>query len=57
MIGAGIFTTSGFSLASLESRPQVLAAWAVAGVIAMCGAVGYGALARRFAESGGEIYS
>lgn len=54
MVGAGVFTTSGFSLADLGSPSRVLAAWAVAGVIALCGAIGYAALARRFVESGGE---
>ena len=54
MIGAGVFTTAGFTLADLGSPGRVLAAWAVGGVIAVCGAVGYGALARRLTESGGE---
>jgi amino acid transporter len=54
MIGAGVFTTSGFTLADLGAPGRVLAAWAVGGVIAVCGAVGYGALARRLTESGGE---
>jgi len=54
MVGAGVFTTSGFSLADLGSPSRVLAAWAVAGLIALCGAIGYSALARRFVESGGE---
>ena len=31
---------------------RVLAAWVVGGVIAICGAIGYGALARRLTESG-----
>jgi APA family basic amino acid/polyamine antiporter len=53
-IGVGVFTTSGFTLADLGSRITVLAAWAVGGVVAMCGALSYGALARRFPESGGE---
>jgi APA family basic amino acid/polyamine antiporter len=54
MIGAGVFTTSGFTLADLGSPGRVLAAWVVGGVIAICGAIGYGALARRLTESGGE---
>jgi len=54
MIGAGVFTTSGFALADL-GRPQVvLLAWGVGGLIAACGALSYGALARRIPESGGE---
>ena len=54
MIGAGVFTTSGYALADLGSPARVLAAWGVGGVIAVCGAIGYGALARRLPESGGE---
>jgi len=54
MIGAGVFTTSGFTLADLGSPGWVLAAWVVGGAIAICGAIGYGALARRLTESGGE---
>ncbi|CAA9425691.1 MAG: Uncharacterized amino acid permease, GabP family [uncultured Pyrinomonadaceae bacterium] len=54
MIGAGVFTTSGFALADLGSANRVMLAWAVGGVIAICGALSYGGLARRFTESGGE---
>lgn len=54
MIGTGVFTTSGFLLADLKSPGLVLLAWAVGGVLAACGALSYGALARRIPESGGE---
>ncbi|MEL6108075.1 MAG: APC family permease [Planctomycetota bacterium] len=54
MIGAGVYTTSGFSLADLGSPWWVLLAWLIGGVIAICGAICYGALAERFTESGGE---
>ncbi len=54
MVGAGLFTTSGFALADLGEPSIVLLAWGVAGVIAVCGALGYGELARLFQESGGE---
>lgn len=54
MIGAGVFTTSGFSLAELGSPERVLAAWVVGGVLAICGAISYGALARLIPSSGGE---
>jgi len=56
MIGAGVFTTSGFSLADLGSPGLVLLAWTVAGAIALLGAVCYGALAARLSESGGEYF-
>lgn len=54
MIGVGVYTTSGFTLAALGSPDRVIAAWAVGGVIAICGAIGYASLAAKFTESGGE---
>jgi APA family basic amino acid/polyamine antiporter len=54
MIGTGVFTTSGLLLAELGSPWVVLTAWLVGGIIAMLGALNYGALARRIPESGGE---
>lgn len=53
-IGTGVFTTSGFLLDDLGSRWAVLGVWLGGGVIAMLGALSYGALARRIPESGGE---
>ena len=54
MIGAGVFTTSGFALADLGSRGAVLLAWAVGGLIACCGALSYAALSARISGNGGE---
>ena len=54
MIGVGVYTTSGYTLAALGTPQRVIAAWVVGGLIAICGAVGYSSLASRFAESGGE---
>jgi APA family basic amino acid/polyamine antiporter len=54
MIGSGVFTTSGYALESLGSADLVLAAWTAAGIVALCGAVAYGALAIRMPQSGGE---
>ena len=54
MIGAGIFTTSGFALADLGTPGRVMLAWLIGGCVAICGALSYGALARRLTESGGE---
>jgi len=54
MIGAGVFTTSGFTLASLGDPRLVLLAWLVGGLIALCGAFSYGLLIRRMPVSGGE---
>ena len=54
MVGAGVYTTSGFALADLGDPWWVLAAWAVGGVVALCGAASYGGLAGHFTASGGE---
>jgi amino acid transporter len=54
MIGSGVFTTSGFAVEAVGSAGLVLAAWAVAGAIAVCGAIGYAALAAAIPVSGGE---
>lgn len=54
MIGSGVFTTSGFSLAALGSPVRVLIAWAIGGCVAITGAIAYGELARRLPVSGGE---
>jgi APA family basic amino acid/polyamine antiporter len=54
MVGAGVFTTSGFALGDLGSANRVVAAWVVGGLIALAGAVSYGGLVRRMTESGGE---
>ncbi len=54
MVGAGVFTTSGFTLQHLGTPRLVVAAWVVGGLIALAGAVSYGQLARAMPESGGE---
>jgi APA family basic amino acid/polyamine antiporter len=54
MVGAGVFTTSGFALGDLGSAHRVVAAWIVGGIIALAGAASYGGLVRRMTESGGE---
>jgi len=54
MIGAGVFTTSGFALGDLGSPFRVLAAWLIGGLLALCGALSYSALARLIPDSGGE---
>jgi APA family basic amino acid/polyamine antiporter len=56
MLGAGVFTTSGFALADLGSPQYVLLAWFIGGCLAMCGAASYGALARLMPVSGGEYF-
>lgn len=54
MVGAGIFTSSGFSLGALGNPDRVMFAWIICGIWAICGAVGYGSLVARLPESGGE---
>ena len=54
MIGAGVFTTSGFALADLGTPDRVMLAWLTGGLLAVCGALSYGALVRRMTDSGGE---
>ncbi|EMI46195.1 APC family permease [Rhodopirellula sp. SWK7] len=54
MIGAGVFTTSGFAIADLGDPRWVMVAWAIGGVIAISGAISYGQLARLLTDNGGE---
>jgi amino acid transporter len=54
MVGTGVFTTSGILMQLLGSPWLVLLTWLLGGVIAMLGALCYGALARKIPESGGE---
>ncbi|MEZ4448073.1 MAG: amino acid permease [Nannocystaceae bacterium] len=54
MIGAGVFTTTGFLLRDLGSATAVVVAWAVGGVVALCGALAYAELAAALPRSGGE---
>ena len=54
MVGVGVFTSAGWALGTLGDPKWVLLLWLVGGVIAVLGAVCYGALARHFQESGGE---
>jgi APA family basic amino acid/polyamine antiporter len=54
MVGTGVFTTSGLLIADLGSAWLVLLAWVLGGLVALLGALCYGALARHIPESGGE---
>jgi amino acid transporter len=54
MIGAGVFTSSGFSLQVLGNPGRVMLAWWLCGAWAIAGAIAYGALAQRLPLSGGE---
>lgn len=54
MIGAGVFTTSGFALADLGTPDRVFTVWVLGGIIAFIGAISYGLIAGQVIESGGE---
>lgn len=54
MVGTGIFTTTGVLLTSLPSPVVVLAAWVIAGVLALCGAAVYAELGAMMPRVGGE---
>ena len=53
MIGAGVLTTPGYMAMDL-SPAQILLAWLVGGVAALCGARAYAAVAQAIPRSGGE---
>ena len=54
MIGTGVFTTTGMLLGSLRSPWLVLAVWAAAGLLALCGAAVYAELGAMMPRAGGE---
>ncbi len=56
IIGAGIFTISGYTLGSVPSVFGLLLIWLVGGILALCGALVYGELASIMPKSGGEYY-
>jgi APA family basic amino acid/polyamine antiporter len=53
MIGAGVFLSAGFMARDLGPGP-ILLAWVVGALMALCGAVAYGAASRLVPRSGGE---
>src|SRR6185436_7670193 len=54
MIGAGIFTTTGFQAAAIPNPIHIYALWLVGGVLALCGAVCYAELGAAIPRAGGE---
>jgi len=54
MIGAGVFTTTGFLVRDLGSTSAVLIAWGLGGLTALCGALAYAELAAALPHNGGE---
>jgi APA family basic amino acid/polyamine antiporter len=53
MVGTGIFTSTGYMAFDLGGTP-ILLAWAVGGVLALCGAAVYGELGAMMPRAGGE---
>jgi APA family basic amino acid/polyamine antiporter len=53
MIGAGVFLSAGFMAQDMGPGP-ILLAWVAGAILALCGAVSYGAVARLVPRSGGE---
>jgi APA family basic amino acid/polyamine antiporter len=54
MIGAGIFTTTGFQVAALGDPAAIYALWVLGGVLALCGALSYSELGAAMPRAGGE---
>ncbi len=54
IIGAGIFTTTGYLMQFLGNPVFMLLLWILGGIIAWCGALAFGELGAAFPEAGGE---
>ena len=56
MIGTGIFTTTGLMVAMGAGGGDILLAWLLGGIVALCGALCYGEIGANLPRSGGEYY-
>jgi len=56
MIGTGVFTTTGFMAQTGAGGGDILMAWTLGGLIALCGALCYGEVGANLPHSGGEYY-
>ncbi len=54
MIGTGIFTGTGYNAHDLHDPLTILIAWAIGGVVALCGAACYAELGTLMPKAGGE---
>jgi APA family basic amino acid/polyamine antiporter len=54
MVGTGIFTTPGFVVRDVGAPLAALAAWALGGALALCGALSYAELGAALPTNGGE---
>ena len=55
MIGSGIFMNSAESAKFLQSSAQLLAVWAVGGLVALLGGICFAELGAMFPQSGGQV--
>jgi APA family basic amino acid/polyamine antiporter len=56
MVGTGIFTTTGLMIEMGARGGDVILAWLIGGLLALCGALCYGELGANMPESGGDYY-
>lgn len=54
VVGAGIFTTSGFLAGKLPHPLLFIAIWVIGGLLTLCGALTYAEMAGMFPRSGGD---
>ena len=54
MVGVGVLTTSGYTMALVGSNEYMLALWVVGGVIAICGALTLAELSAALPHTGGD---
>jgi len=54
VVGAGIFTTSGFLAAELQQPWLFIGIWIVGGLLTICGALTYAEMAAMFPRAGGD---
>ena len=54
IIGAGIFTTTGYLMDNLGNPMLMILLWIVGGFIAFCGAISFGELGATYPDAGGE---
>jgi APA family basic amino acid/polyamine antiporter len=54
MIGTGVFTSTGYQARDLHDPPTILLAWALGGLLALCGASCYAELGTMMPNAGGE---
>jgi APA family basic amino acid/polyamine antiporter len=54
MVGVGVLTTSGYTVAATGSNQLMLGLWLVGGIVALCGALTIAELAAALPASGGE---